>query len=129
MIQSIGNININNLNICLFNAHYYETYLFKLNYYGSTNFFINYEYNQYLQYQKKILSMLYYKSFDKYLIQQLNNNIKNDFKEKFLENNIPLDKDIMDSMKKTLKTKILLFTQKQFHLLIKYLSFGKEKIY
>lgn len=73
--------------------------------------------------------MLYYKSFDKYLIQQLNNNIKNDIKEKFLENNFPLDEDIMDSMKKTLKTKILLFTQKQFHLLIKYLAFGKEKIY
>ena len=73
--------------------------------------------------------MLYYKSFDKYLIQQLNNNIKNDIKEKFLENNIPLDEDIIDSMKKTLKTKIILFTQKQFHLLIKYLTFGKEKIY
>ena len=34
----------------------------------------------------------------------------------------------MDSMKKSLKTQILLFSQKQFNLLIKYLSFGKEKI-
>ena len=128
MISCSGIYDIKNLSICFFNAKYYETYIFKLKYYGSTDYFVNYEYNEYLKEQKKFLSMFYYKSFDKYLIQKLYNTIKNDIAEKFIEDEVNLDEDILYSMRKTLKTQILLFNQKQFNLMIKYLTFGKEKI-
>ena len=128
MISSMGNTNVSSLNICFFNAKYYETYIFKLKYYGLTDYFVNYEYNQYLKDQSKFLSKLHYKSFDKYLLQKLKATIKNDISQKFVEDEINLDEDIIDSMKKTLKTQILLFSQKQFNLMIKYLAFGKEKI-
>ena len=72
--------------------------------------------------------MLFYKSFDKFLIQKLNETVKNDISEKFVENEVNLDDDILYSMRKTLRTQILLFSQKQFNLMIKYLAFGKDKI-
>ena len=128
MISSLGNKNISNLNICFFNAKYYETYIFKLKYYGSTDYFVNYEYKQYLKDQSKFLSKFRYQSFDKYLLQKLKTTVKNDISEKFVEKEIYLDEDIIDSMKKTLKTQILLFSQEQFNLMIKYLAFGKENI-
>ena len=46
-----------------------------------------------------------------------------------MEKDQEINEAILDSMKQTLKTKILSFSQKEFNLLIKYLSFGKEKIY
>ena len=128
MISFNGIYDIKNLNICFFNAKYYETYIFKLKYYGSTDYFVKYEYNEYLKEQKKFFNMLFYKSFDKFLIQKLNETVKNDISEKFVENEVNLDDDILYSMRKTLRTQILLFSQKQFNLMIKYLAFGKDKI-
>ena len=128
MISFNGIYDIKNLNICFFNAKYYETYIFKLKYYGSTDYFVKYEYNEYLKEQKKFFNMLFYKSFDKFLIQKLNETVKNDISEKFVENEVNLDEDILYSMRKTLRTQILLFSQKQFNLMIKYLAFGKDKI-
>ena len=71
MIKSIDNKMVKNLNICFFNANFYETYLFKLKYYGSTNFFINYEYKKYLKSQNNIINKIRHKPFNKYLIEKI----------------------------------------------------------
>ena len=123
------NINIDNFSLTYFNAKFYETFLFKLKYYGSTSFFINFEYNEYLKSQKNILVKMMKTSFDKYLIKKLSKNIKIDIPNKFIEEEVILNEDILDSMKQVLGTKIISFKEKDFYLLIKYLSFGKEKIY
>ena len=129
MIKDLDNKVVKNLNICFFNANYYETYLFKLKYYSSSNFFINYEYSKYLKSQKKIINKINHKHFNKYLVDKLKKTIKIDIPDKFIEKEVKLNEELIDSMKQTLKTKIISFSQKEFNLLIKYLSFGKENIY
>ena len=129
MIKSLDNKIIKNLNICFFNAKFYETYLFKLKYYGSPDFFINYEYNKFLKIQKKIIKKIHHKHFNKYLIEKLKKTIKIDIPDEFIEKEEKLNEEFIDSMKKTLKTKIISFSQKEFNLLVKYLSFGKKNIY
>ena len=125
MINSLDNKTIYNLNICFFNANYYIAYLFKLKYYNSTDLLIKHEHKKYLKYHAK---KLIHKPFNKYLIDKLKENIKIDIPYKFNEKEVTMNEQIIDSMKTTLKTHILSFSQKEFNLLIKYISFCKEKI-
>ena len=97
---------INNINLCFFNAKYFENYVLKYKYYNSFQYLIKSEFDQYLRLQEQLskgqIDSIKLGSFNKFFLNQLKENIKNDIKDKFIEKDIRLDKLLKEEIKSEL---------------------------
>ena len=132
VVDGLDKRNINDLNICFFNAKYYENYIFKLSYYNSSKNLILYEYNEYTKLKEQkwrgLIEKIRGGTFNKYLKEQLKDNIANDIQKKFNEKEININEDIEKEVKETLGGLNLKFTTKEITLITKYITFGKDNI-
>ena len=122
-----------NINVCFFNAKYYENYIFKLGYYNSIESLFEYEYEQFLMSQdrfwKGLLDKLKGTTFNKYLIEKLKDNVKNDIKNiKFDEKKVEPNENVLKTVKEIIKYNELSFKEKEINLIAKYISFAKDNI-
>ena len=80
---------IDDLNLCFFNAKYFENYVLKYKYYNSFEYLIESEHNQYLILQEQLskgqINSIKGGTFNKFFFNQLKENIKKDIKDKFVE--------------------------------------------
>lgn len=124
---------INDLNVCFFNAKFYENYIFKLIYYKSAENIVKYEFNEYKklteQKWKGLIDKIKGGTFNKFLKEQLKDNVGNDIQEKFNDKNInannEIEKDVLNSFEKYK----LKYTKNEISLISKYITFGKENIF
>ena len=132
IIPDLNNDNINDLNVCFFNAKYYENYIFKYKYYNSFKFCIENEYFKYLklveQLNKGQIDKIKGGSFNKFFLTQLIDNIKNDIVDKFIEKEISLNKEIKEEINEELKKYQFTFKEKEIDLIARYLSFSRNNI-
>jgi len=122
-----------NINVCFFNAKFYENYITKFGYYNSIESLFQYEHTEYLRSQDKfwkgLLDKIKGSTFNKYLIEQLKDNVKSDIKEKkFEEKKIKPDDDIVKAIKDINKYNELSLKEKEINLISKLISFAKENI-
>ena len=121
------------VNLCFYNAKYYENYVFKLKYYINPEFIFRYEMKEFENsvnnYYKGNAQKDIDSSFNKYFINILKSNISSDIiNPKFAEKTANIDKDTDEIVKILFKENQLSFSQKDLELIIKYISFGKENI-
>ena len=132
VVDGLNESIFNDLNVCFFNAKYYENYIFKLLYYKSAKKLINYEFKEYQKLQQKKWQGLVDKikggTFNKFLKEQLKDNIGNDITEKFNEKNINPNEEIKNDIKEIVNSKKWKFNNKDLELIVKYITFGKENI-
>ena len=135
VIQTIQNLNITNLNkinLCFFNAKYYENYLFKLNYYNSTELLIEYEYNQFIDRNEKFWKGIEEKvkgeTFNRFLKEKLKDNIKNDISSNYNEKLIQLDEIYIKEIKQINEKNNYSFNNNDIKQIAKYISFAKNNI-
>ena len=123
---------INDINICLFNAKYYENYLLKFNYYKSLNNLLDYEYYKYINSKEKKwigeIGRFSRGTFSKYLIEQLKSNIRNDIPIKFTEEKIKSNKHFENEIKKIIENKNYSLKEKEQKQIINYFSFANDNI-
>ena len=120
------------INVCFFNAKYYENYIYKSRYYNDGYSLIEYEYNEYLLLQEKLFRGLLDKikggTFNKYLNDILKDNIKNDIPDKFNDKLVEPNLSIKESVEKIIKDYSLKFKEKELDLIVKYITFGKQNL-
>lgn len=123
---------LNDINICFFNAKYYENYLSQIRYYQSGGYIVLKEYNEYRKKKDKFFKGLFDfngGTFNKYLLGRLKDNIKKDIKQPFDENQVTPNPDIEQSVKDILEKYALKFKKKEIQLVVKYITFGCENIF
>ena len=122
----------NDINICFYNAKFYEQYLSKLIYYKSGVNIIQTEYKAYKNLKAKSLKGLIddisYGSFYKYLSKKLQDNIKNDIEIRFVEKEVTQNEDMEKSINNILENNSLKLKSKEITLISKYIIFGSENI-
>jgi len=96
------------VHVCFFNAKFYEVYNSKLRYYTSIPFLFEVEYRGFIESQEKFwkghLDKIKGKTYLKYLLEKLKENIRNDIIEiKFDEKNINITPEISDLIEKIIK--------------------------
>ena len=99
---------INDLNLCFFNAKYFENYVLLYKYYNSFAYLIKNEFEQYLKLQEKLskgqIDSIKGGIFSKFFLNQLKGNVNKDIKDKFIEKDIKPDKlikkEIISELKK-----------------------------
>ena len=132
VIKGLDEKSENKLNVCFFNAKYYENYIFKLRYYKSPSDLIRHEYNEFLKLQEDLWKGFIEKikggTFNKYLTDKLKDNIKNDIPDKFNESSIEPNEEIVNSIKEIIKFNNLNFKEKEINLISKYITLGNENI-
>ena len=132
VVKGLDKSNFNDLNICFFNAKFYENYILKLLYYGSVENLMKYEYGEYRKSKENKLKGLIEKikggTFSKYLKEQLKDNIKTDIADKFDQDNINADKNIFESVKNFNIDKQLKLNEDDIKLIAKYITFGRENL-
>lgn len=132
-VEGLKNEDKENINVCFFNAKYYENYIFKFGYYNSIESLFQHEHTEYLRAQDKfwkgLLDKIKGSSFNKFLIEQLKDNVKNDIKEKkFEEKKVKPDDNIVKIIEDINKYNELSFKEKDINLISKLISFAKENI-
>lgn len=132
VVEGLNPSVFNDLNVCFFNAKFYENYIFKLIYYNSAKRLIHSESKNYKDLQEKkwkgIVEKIRGGTFVKFLKEQLKDNIGNDIKEKFNEKNVKENKDIEQEVKDVNESKQLKMNKNDIALISKYITFGKENI-
>ena len=97
----------NDLNVCFFNAKFYENYIFKMIYYKSAEKLIEYELYEYKKLQEQkwrgIIDKIKGGTFNKFLKEQLKDNVGNDIQEKFNEKNVIANNEIEKDVLKTIE--------------------------
>jgi len=95
------------VNVCFFNAKFYESYNSKLKYYKSIPFLFEEEYKGFMksqeQFWKGYLDKIKGKTYLKYLSEKLKENIRTDIITKFDEKKINIDSGISDLIEKIIK--------------------------
>ena len=95
------------VHVCFFNAKFYEGYNSKLRYYTSIPFLFEVEYRGFIESQEKFwkgnLDKIRGKTYLKYLLEKLKENIRNDIEIKFEEKNININPEISDLIEKIIK--------------------------
>ena len=133
IIPGLNSTNLNNINVCFFNAKYYENFLFKLNYYSSCELLIEYEHDQFINSNENFWKGFEVKqikgvTFNKYLKEKLKDNIKNDisdtYNEKLIQSNEIYEKEIKQISDKNNYS----FKDKDIEQIAKYISFAKNNI-
>jgi len=132
VVEGLDESIFKDLNVCFFNAKFYENYIFKLKYYESAEKLINYESREYKKMTQKrwsgLLDMVKGGTFSKYLKDQLKDNIGNDIKEKFNEKTVKPNENIENEVKSLNNTQKLKLSEKDIKLISKYITFGKENL-
>ena len=136
IIKAISNLkkeDKESINVCFFNAKYYENYVFKFGYYNSIESLFQYEQTEYLRAQDKfwkgLLDKIKGSTFNKYIIEQLKDNVKNDIQEKkFEEKKVKQDENIVKIVEETIKYNELSFKEKEINLISKLITFGKDNL-
>jgi GTP-binding protein EngB required for normal cell division len=99
-----GNDADKEVNVCFFNAKFYESYNSKLKYYTSIPFLFEVEYKGFKESQEKFwkgkVDRIKGKTFIKYLLEKLKENIRTDIIPKFEEKKIDIDSEISDLIEK-----------------------------
>ena len=129
-IQGLDFTNINKINVCFFNAKYYENYLYKLNYYNSSELLIEIEYDQFINSNENFWKGFGEKqvNFNRYLKEKLNNNIKNDISANYNEKLIQSYKSYEREIKQISEKNNYSFKDKDIEQIAKYISFAKNNI-
>ena len=129
-IQGLDCTNINKINICFFNAKYYENYLYKLNYYNSSELLIEIEYDQFINSNENFWKGYGEKqvNFNRYLKEKLNNNIKNDISVNYNEKSIQSYESYEREIKQISEKNNYSFKDKDIEQIAKYISFAKNNI-
>ena len=95
------------VNVCFFNAKFYEGYNSKLKYYTSIPFLFEVEYKGFKESQEKFwkgkVDQIKGKTFIKYLLEKLKENIRTDIIPKFEEKKIDIDSEISNLIEKITK--------------------------
>ena len=132
IISVISGLNkniINNINVCFFNAKFYENFVKLFQYYNSASELIENEYNGYL----KLLEYLWRgindsikgRTFSKYLTDVLKEKIKKDIKTPFKEKEVVPDNDILKEIDDVINKYKFTFKKE---LVAKYITFGRKHI-
>ena len=132
-INGLKKDDMENINVCFFNAKYYENYIFKLGYYNSIESLFEYEQKEYERSQdrfwKGLLDKVKGTTFNKYLIEQLKDNVRNDIKNiKFDEKKVEPNENVLKTVLEIIKYNELSFKEKEINLIAKYISFAKDNI-
>ena len=79
---------LNDLNLCFFNAKYFENYVLKYKYYNSFEYLIKNEFDQFLRLQEQLskgqINSIKGGTFNKFFLNQIKEKVKNDIKDKFI---------------------------------------------
>ena len=132
-IEGLDKKNMKDINVCFFNAKFYENYIFKLKYYNDPEFLFEFEEIEFIRvldkFWKGIIEKVKGSSFNKYLLKQLEENVKHDIEEKYEEGKVKINENIEKIVKELLKNNSsLVFKDKEIKVIIKLISFGKENI-
>ena len=123
---------LKDLNVCFFNAKFYENYIFKSIYYQKAETIIEHELGEYKKLQEKkwkgFIEKIKGGTFSKYLKEQLKDNIGNDIQDKFNEKTIETSKEIEEEITNLINKLKLKLSKSEITLISKYISFGKDNI-
>ena len=123
---------INDLNLCFFNAKYFENYVLKYKYYFSFNYLIEKEHDQYNKLSEQLskgqIGSFKGESFNKFFLNQLKENIRKDIPDKFNENEIKLDKKLKEEIITEIKRHNIDIKEKEINLIVKYISFSRNNL-
>ena len=132
VVDGLDESNYKDINVCFFNAKYYENYIYKSSYYNSPEKLILYENKEYKKMQeqrwKGLIDKIRGGTFNKYLKEQLKDNIITDIPEKFNEETVKCDVKVEEEVSQSLKKLNTKFTKKEINTIAKYITFGKENI-
>ena len=132
VVVGLDESNYKDINVCFFNAKYYENYIYKSSYYNSPEKLILYENKEYKKMQeqrwKGLIDKIRGGTFNKYLKEQLKDNIITDIPEKFNEETVKCDVKVEEEVSQSLKKLNTKFTKKEINTIAKYITFGKENI-
>lgn len=126
------NISKKNINVCFFNAKFYETYIRKLNYYNSPVLLIEEEYQNFLDAKEKVVQGKLDKvkggTFNNYLISILEDKINSDIREHFNKDIVKQKEGIEKQVRDTFKYNFLKFKDNDINLIAKLITYGSENI-
>ena len=132
ILKNLNNSYINDLNLCFYNAKFYENYLLKYNYYNSFSNLIKNEINQFIKlkelFNKGEIENFKGGPFNKYFLNKLKENIRNDVPVKFNENIIELDKELKKEINDEIQKYNFIINEKEINLIIKYISFARMNL-
>ena len=135
IIQIINGLDesiLNDINVCFFNAKYYENFIFKTLSYNSTQSLIYDIYDTYNQLKegkfKGYIDKIKGGTFIKYLKERLLDDVKNDIKEKFDEKKVIQNSDIENDVSNILTYNKIKCTKNDISLIAKYITFEKENL-
>ena len=132
VVDGLEKKNFNDLNVCFFNAKYYENYIAKLLYYHSAKKLLEFEFkvnnklNEETWKGKKEKGKLM--PFREFLKKQLKDNVGTDITTKFDEKCVKENEAIEKDVRNFITGKHLKFTEKDITLVTKYITFGNENI-
>ena len=133
MVNSLNKCSPDDINVSFFNAKIFENYVFKSKYYLNPEMIFRYHLSEFEKSESNFLNgvidIVVGKNFNKFLIGKLKQNVDQDFKNpKFDEKKVKIDEDIKKIVMLFVQYNSLSFNQKEFDLIIKCISFGKEFI-
>ena len=132
IINGLDESNLNDINVCFFNAKYYENFIFKTLLYNSTQSLISdiyYDYNQLKEGQLKgLINKNKGGTFIKYLKNRLLDDVKNDIKEKFDEKKVIQNSDIENDVSSILSYNKIKCTKNEISLIAKCITFEKDNL-
>ena len=133
VVDGLEKDNLKDLNVCFFNAKYYENYIFKLLYYHSAEKLLEYEHKNFKKLIEKAWKMrggdkIKVGTFNNYIKKQLKDNIGNDIKTKFDEKIVKENQGIEKEVRNFISLKKLKFSEKDIKLISKYITYGKENL-
>ena len=115
------------------NSKYYEIYLNKYNYYQSLDYLINLEFTNYNNlkenFWKNKIDKIKGKTFNKYIVEELKEKIKNDFEYKFNDDDATtLINKYEKEIKSIKENKNFSFKENELDQIIKYISFANNHL-
>lgn len=132
VVDGLEKNNLNDLNICFFNAKFYENYIFKLLYYYSAEKLLDYEFKEYKSFVESAWNGNKPKEkvgkFIDLLKKHLKDNLGNDIIKKIDLNLVQENEGIEKGVRSFLASKKLKFSEKDIKLIAQYITYGNENI-
>ena len=132
VVDGLEKSNLKDLNVCFFNAKYYENYIFKLLYYHSAKKLLDYYFKDFKKLEENSYKLMDNKikvsTFNEHLKKQLKDNIGNDIKVKFNEKNVKENDIIEKEVRDFISLKKFKFPEKDIKLIAKYITYGNENL-
>ena len=132
VVDDLNDKILNDLNVCFFNAKYYENYIYKLRYYNSPRKLVYDEYEEFLSLIEKKwkgkIDKIKGGTFNKFLKEKLKDNIKNDILENFNEKTALVNPEVEKIVSNVNDEYKLKLNKNDIILICKYITFGMDNI-